>query len=418
MNRFGVLLATFALANCSGVAAQAPMTGSMPAGASAATPGESDYAVLYRFGPPPDGNSPTTDLVLFPPTSGTLLYGTTSGGGTPSAQCSSGCGTIYSIDPVNPSGNYKQLYSFQGGVNGAIPESGLNPSGGAGEMFGTTFFGGVRGPHCYLNRRCGTVYKIDAVGSFRVVYEFKGSPDGANPSGGRHYVDAKGLFYGTTEYGGSLGFGTAYSISPGGDEKVIHSFAGAPDDGGYPVGDIASVCTPNCTFYGVTLKGGAHDDGTIFSITEDGSEHVLHSFKSTEGDEPLGGLELSTDRSTLYGAASRDGANDRGSIFSYVPASKSFTVVHSFAKGGDGVLPYARPILQGSVLFGSTQEGGQYGSGAIYEISGLPKHPQECVIHSFPDPSVPEETASAPTPSVSSRTSATVLRHDRTGATR
>ena len=145
----------------------------------------------------------------------------------------------------------------------------------------------------------------------------------------------------------------------------------------------------------MTLSGGIYNEGTIFSVTKDlgtgsVSEKVLHSFTKSEGDEPLGGLELSPDMTVLYGAASRDGAYDRGSIFAYtVTPPGAFTIVHSFEKGGDGVLPYARPMLYDGALYGTTQEGGAHGSGAVYKITG-PKSgdPQECVLHSFPDPKV------------------------------
>src|SRR5579863_7784519 len=136
MNRFILCLGTLALASCS----QATLPAAGPAnsvGAALANPtSSSDYAVLYTFGAPPDGNTPVGSVTL----ADGKLYGVTYGGGKPGGACANGCGTIYSIDPYQTSHPYTRIYSFQGGSDGATPESGLNPNGAPHELFGTTFF--------------------------------------------------------------------------------------------------------------------------------------------------------------------------------------------------------------------------------------------------------------------------------------
>lgn len=378
------------LASCSRSAVP-PTAGTAPAGAMGDR-ATSRYAVLYRFGPLPDGNSPATDLVWL----AGRLYGTTYGGGSPSKFCKTGCGTVYTIDPKSPSNSYERLYSFRGGADGAIPNAGLNPNGGVpNTLFGTTFFGGQSGQNCYLGRHCGTVYSIDTSGNEQVLHLFSGT-DGANPFGGRHYDSLQKVFFGTTEYGGARNFGTIYSVDASGNEQLLYSFSGGPRDGAFPVGTLAVHCSPTaCRLYGVTLLGGATNDGAIFIVTLDLQtqqihEKLLHSFVPAEGDVPLGGLELSINQLVVYGAASRDGANNRGSIFSFTSAPvPTFTILHSFSKGGDGQLPYVRPTLYKGVLYGTTQEGGANGSGTVYKIVLSTGNPQECVLHSFPDPTVP-----------------------------
>jgi uncharacterized repeat protein (TIGR03803 family) len=372
----------------------------VPAGAVAPKPlATSGYETLYRFGAyPHDGNTPTTDLVLF----SNLLWGTTYGGGKAYGVCKRGCGTVYWINPYDPSGSngYKMVYSFKGGSDGAIPEGGLNPNGNGDSgtlLYGTTFLGGQKGSDCYVGRGCGTVFSIDTSGTSgsqveHVLYSFAGSPDGSNPSGGRHYIGGKiQQFYGTTQYGGANGFGAVYSVSASGQETVIYSFKGGPGDGAYPVGDLATrSCKPSaCTLYGVTREGGATNVGTIFEIDIPGTEKPLYSFGSSKGDEPVG-LSFAADASTLYGAASRDGLNNRGSIFAFSLSTKQLSIVHSFsgaAGGYDGSLPFAQPSyyakgIYGKALYGTTQGGGKRGGdGTVYRIT-LSNY-RECVIHSF-----------------------------------
>lgn len=408
MNKPALLLAVVAVAlvNCShGSSLSLPQVAT--AGAGAPEPlATSGYKTLYAFGMTPnDGNTPTTDLVLFDK----KLWGTTYGGGKASGVCKRGCGTVYWIDPYDPSGSsgYKLVYSFKGKPDGAIPEGGLNPNGNSDSgtlLYGTTYSGGKAGSSCYAGRGCGTVFSVDASATSgsqveHVLYPFAGSPDGSNPSGGRHYVGGNvQRFYGTTQYGGANGFGAVYSVSSSGQEAVIYSFKGGPGDGAYPVGDLATQsCKPSaCTLYGVTREGGATNVGTIFEIdisagreTPSAKETALYSFVSSKGDEPVG-LSFAASANTLYGAASRDGLNNRGSLFAFSLSSKQLSIIHSFsgaAGGYDGSLPFAKPSyyakgVYGKALYGTTQGGGrQGGDGTVYRLT-LSNY-QECVIHSF-----------------------------------
>ena len=105
-----------------------------------------------------------------------------------------------------------------------------------------------------------------------------------------------GTLYGTTYYGGAHGDGTVFSITPDGTEKVLYSF-GAPPEGDNP---HASLIDVDGTFYGTTAGGGADGEGTVFSITPGGTEKVLYSFGATpDGHNPQGSL-INVD-GTLYG---------------------------------------------------------------------------------------------------------------------
>jgi uncharacterized repeat protein (TIGR03803 family) len=74
-----------------------------------------------------------------------------------------------------------------------------------GNLYGTTSYGGAQGG--------GTVFKLDAAGNERVLYSFKGYPDGREPWGGL-VRDPAGNLYGTTVYGGLYDQGTVFKITP------------------------------------------------------------------------------------------------------------------------------------------------------------------------------------------------------------
>ena len=69
-------------------------------------------------------------------------------------------------------------------------------------------------------------------------------------------------------------------------------------DGNRPLGKLAVI---GKTLYGTTESGGAHNHGTIYSITTGGAFTLLHSFDHSDGATPDGGL-LNVN-GTLYGTA-------------------------------------------------------------------------------------------------------------------
>ena len=289
------------------------------------------------------------------------------------------CGTVYS---VTPAGAERVLYRFPGSPGGGSPQGDLADAHGA--VYSTTAYGG--GDQC-TKLGCGTVYMVSPEGTEKTLYLFAGrSPghnDGANPRGGLIASGNIG-FYGTTSQGGS-GFGTVFSVLTSGDEKVIYRFAGPPDDGDSPVGDLAEL---HRTLYGVTEKGGPHNMGTIFEVTVKGSEKVLRSFDGADGADPAGGLVAFNDM--LYGVTTSGGPHDRGVVFSITPTG-DYHIVHAFrgSEHGDGAAPQSPPILvSGSVLYGTTHGGGTE-HGTLYQID---PHGKETVLHSFgplPDGQLP-----------------------------
>ncbi|HLY03844.1 MAG TPA: choice-of-anchor tandem repeat GloVer-containing protein [Candidatus Cybelea sp.] len=273
-------------------------------------------------------------------------------------------GVLRTVSPMRalPQTSYKLVYHFQGGSNGSdlvAPMIDVN-----GTFYGTTYAGGGSG--CFDRLGCGTVYSLTPSGSEKVLYAFTGGSDGSHPAAA--LTDVDGTLYGTTEYGGGKGCkkrgcGTVYSVTINGSEKVLHRFTGAPD-GAYPVASLVNV---RGTLYGTTREGGTSERckrnrsilgcGTVYAITTRGAETVLYSF----ADRPDGAYPqapLIDVNGTLYGASAGGGAHNVGTVYS-VSTSGSEKVLHSFRDAPDGAFPYAGLIDVNGVLYGTTWAGGR-----------------------------------------------------------
>jgi uncharacterized repeat protein (TIGR03803 family) len=253
---------------------------------------------------------------------------------------------------------------------------------------GPSCFGGAcpersrRAQHDITAFRVITAQRTRPSVKYGVLYRFKGGKgDGAKPEAG--LLNVNGTLYGTTRQGGAshYHYGTVFSITNSGTETLLHSFGGG--DGGYPEADLLNV---KGTLYGTTYIGGGASSsiGTVFSITPSGTETVLHSFAVDSGDglEPAAGL-LNVE-GTLYGTTEQGGANCSGSfgcgtVFA-ITLSGTETVLHSFGGTGDGGFPKAGLLNVNGTLYGTTAGGGANGHGTVFSIttSGT-----ETVLYSF-----------------------------------
>jgi uncharacterized repeat protein (TIGR03803 family) len=148
------------------------------------------------------------------------LYGTTAEGGS-SDVCDGGCGAVFELSPGSGgSWTEKVLYSFcsvSGCADGENPLFGRLVRDAAGNLYGTTVFGGS---HRNCNGdACGVVFKLDLSGKETVLHSFTGGVDGASPASGLA-IDAAGNLYGTARAGGDTKCdppyrcGTVFEITP------------------------------------------------------------------------------------------------------------------------------------------------------------------------------------------------------------
>jgi uncharacterized repeat protein (TIGR03803 family) len=301
------------------------------------------------------------------------LYGTTSQGGK-SANCSNGCGTIFTVGTDGSA--YTQLYSFSGS-DGSNPVAGLALDS-SGNLYGTTLYGG--GTACG-GTGCGTVFEL-AGGNFTTLYAFcmqTNCTDGQYPAA--PVLVANGSIYGTTEFGGANDNGTVFEIENQ-QETLLYSFCnltGICSNGAQPESGLVMDTSGN--LYGTTYTGGngSCSCGTAFKLEAGGDETVLHSFSANQN--PQAGLTMDGE-GNLYGAVPggtgaepekkcSKGCSD-GETFQ-IPPSGKFTVQHGFSSG-KGATPINPPIvLTNGDIYGTTEFGGypcpnHTTCGTIYEI--------------------------------------------------
>src|SRR5439155_1191647 len=173
--------------------------------------------------------------------------------------------------------------------------------------------------------------------------------DGANPVAA--LVEAMdGNFYGTTPTGGSSGAGIAFKITPGGAMTILHAFTGGAD-GANPMTSLIQATDGN--LYGTTKAGGASNHGTAFKMTPAGTFTRLHSFMAgSDGLKPVGALVQGAD-GNFYGTTQNGGSGNRGTVFKITPTGLT-TILHSFSGGADGFEPLAALVqAPNGTLFGT-----------------------------------------------------------------
>lgn len=306
--------------------------------------------VIYSFTDGADGWGPEALLTSYDG----ILYGTSASVPEPGFPDGQGNGAVWAM---STSGAIQVLHSFTGSPDGANPEGFVTEVNGM--LYGTTFVGGT-GRCSYTNSSgCGTVFSVNPqTGEEQVIYSFTGSPDGAGPRAG--LINVNGTLYGSTYYGGAGNDGTVFSITPEGNEAVVHSFTGGSDGvnpqsalslqngflfgttnrGGNQSGGIvyrispttksekvvASVCCgpeggvngSGHMLYLTTSGDGEADSGNVLAVSTSGTQQKLYQFTGgTNGGAPEDALTMYNGR--LYGTTRLSGANGAGTIFKIRP---------------------------------------------------------------------------------------------------
>jgi uncharacterized repeat protein (TIGR03803 family) len=391
---------------------------------AAARPAHAQEVVLYSF-PASSygccGGGPTSPLI----TDGNgNLYGTTPRLGTYDN------GSVFEYSPST--GVYDPLYNFC--QNSPACPDGFDPefSGvirdSAGNLYGTTAFGGANG--------CGLVYELSLSGTIwteTILYSFPPASENDTNCTPLYGVimDKAGNLYGTTSYGeytnGSANGngGAVFELMKSGDEWTEHllyeypygSASGVTMDaagnlygigensqgvpflfkltgngqGGwtptviYTFSSAKNGTTPTATptldaagnIYGTTSAGGTHEAGVVYeavkgSAAGEWAYKVLFSFNgNTDGENPVGGVTL-TPNGTILGTTQYGGTGTNqggtGIVFALIPDNGGYKEkIYSFDVT-DGSAPEAAVTLFGGNIYGTTSAGGDESSGTVFEI--------------------------------------------------
>jgi len=330
--------------------------------------------VLYTFSGGADGANPYASLVS---DAAGNLYGTTPYGGA------YGSGTVFQLSPtITGPWTETVLYSFTGGSDGSIPYADVIFDK-AGYLYGTTYEGGTSG--------CGVVFKLAPTGSTwaeTVLYSFLGAyVDGQNPFAGLA-IDPGGNLYGTTEFGGGSDWGSVFELARNNGtwtETILWGFSGG--DANFPMARV--LLDPKGHIYGTGYGGGNEGYGAVFKLvhyTGGWSKSVPYTFTSCcDGHNPVGGLVLDS-AGNVYGTTFNSGIG-HGVAFELTPTNTLNwleTRLYTFTGGSDGGNPYAGLVFDTSGnLYGTTEYGGAFGYGTVYKLTPTTTGFAESVLYSF-----------------------------------
>lgn len=311
----------------------------------------------------PDGDLPLAGLTI---DSQGNLYGTTQYGGN--AACEFGCGVVFELSPPSVQGgawSYTNLHTFCTSnecADGANPRYGPLRFDKAGNLYGTTGYGGTKG--------YGIVYELSpAVGGNwpeTVLYNFctQGSndlcTDGAQPQSSVTF-DKVGNLWGTTLFGGQYstktaedGAGVIFKLTPGSagwTETVAYAFPRSGAEGGNP--DAYVSFDPKGNLY--TTFSGAYVSTGVSGLLKLGVGGKISTYPTNP--YAYGGVLVDAKRQLLYFAEYYSGIFQINSLLQVTGLPS-----YEYPEGG---------LIEDSAgnLYGAANDSPDYTGGFVFEIT-------------------------------------------------
>jgi uncharacterized repeat protein (TIGR03803 family) len=238
-------------------------------------------------------------------------------------------------------------------------------------------------------------------GPFNIIHSFTQEENGQSGGGLMDpAIDSAGNIYGTTiGGGGSNHLGLVYELSPHGQDWTFTTLFSATggENGEYP---RAVKLGPNGALAGLALDEqscNGYDCGLVFGLRPaptvcgprscSWDENVLHRFADVnDGWDPR---SLVFDHAgNLYGTTNGGGAYGHGTVYELTPSAGSWTekILYSFTGGSDGGDPGSSTSLalapDGSV-YGTSWGGGAYGFGVVFQLVPVNGAWAEHVLYAF-----------------------------------
>jgi uncharacterized repeat protein (TIGR03803 family) len=171
--------------------------------------------------------------------------------------------------------------------------------------------------------------------------------------------------------------------APAQADTIRHNFCTptCPPDGWQP--DASLMLGSNTKLYGTAELGGTYGKGTVFWVKQNGTGYsTRYSFGTIASDGAYPEAGLLQYGSLVYGTTYEGGANNFGTVFCMKSAATAEFAHYSFgASATDGTYPQAGLTRVGNWLYGTTVHGGANGAGTVFRINT--KCGQEQVLYSF-----------------------------------
>lgn len=339
-------------------------------------------AILYNF---PGGNDQYPYAGFVTDKAGNL-YSTAAGG----TGLNSSGSVFEMIAPAKLGDAWQEvdLYDFDPQGTG-----GYSPIGGvifdaAGNLYGTTKFGGTSGPNCPFGG-CGTIFELSpptnggTAWTETNLYNFQYAQDGGLPRGSL-VMDKAGNLYGGNDSAGdpTCNCGVIFELSPpsvpGGPwtEKTLHAFTGTPNDGSGMWGNL--TFDPKGNLYGVSPGGGTGNIGAAFQLTptQGGNwrYNMFYSFTDATGDTPYA---LTYYNGNLYGTTDQGGGAlgyGEGTVFEFSPSSNNskghITVLYIFNQNSQDGTPLGTLTVDASGnLYGTASGFFENSCGSAFKLA-------------------------------------------------
>lgn len=325
------------------------------------------YTVLHAFD---DGGGQNRSLIQG---SDGKFYGTMTGG----------TGSVFQLDISGGAPVYSVLHKFDA-IKGKAPSGNLI-QGRDGKLYGTTNSGG--------SGLVGTIFQLDPTGEampiYSVLHEFDGNKGSTPQSGVIQGRDGK--LYGTTNSGGSFDKGTVFRLDPYGPQpnySILHEFDGIKES----IPQSGVIQGSDGKLYGTT---GDFSKGSVFQIDISGlvpTYSVLRYFsdpgQTNHASSPGGGL-IQSSKGMLYGTlvSISNFDLDKARVFQIdiSRATPIYSFLHEFDRTNEDFNSSTATLIQGSggKLYGTTDYGGSFDKGTVFQIETNGSTPVKTVLHNF-----------------------------------
>jgi uncharacterized repeat protein (TIGR03803 family) len=170
-----------------------------------------------------------------------------------------------------------------------------------------------------------------------------------------------GNLYGTAEMGGAPRAGAVFKLSSAGVTELYDFTNGST--GAFPW--APPIQAPDGNIYGATFNGNT--PGVLYRITPAGIFSVVANLPS----ETQAPLILGVD-GKLYGTTQYGGTFNRGTVFQLTITGKipKLKIIHNFNPNNEGSVPIG-PVMQAidGKLYGTTSGGGTFSQGIVYVMT-------------------------------------------------
>jgi uncharacterized repeat protein (TIGR03803 family) len=286
--------------------------------------GAFDYGVIFEYDPATgiytkkydfDGDANGQNPTYLTLAGNGKLYGLTVTGGVYLV------GIIFEYDPATSTFAKKHDFSaVVPGSNGSSPNDGLTLAAN-GKLYGFATRGGITD--------MGVLFEYDpATNTYTKKIDFDGT-NGMFPSGDLVLAN-NNLFYGVINNGGNNGVGLLFEYDPTTNNYVIKHHFDTDGNGAVPTNFLTSGSGGK--LYGATWYHSdfSAPDGVLFEYDYINNIYTIkHSFGvGADGRQPNG--QTLNSNGKLYGITLKGGSNDTGTLYEFDPATNVYSVKISF----------------------------------------------------------------------------------------